>query len=390
MRAVHFGAGNIGRGFIGPMLSDSGYNVCFVGRNKNKIAQLQELGQYPVTLANKNRDSFIVNNVTAINLGDTDDVTRAIAEAEIVTTAVGLSALKDIAGTIAQGIERRLNNNKNLKPLHIIACENGIGSSQKLKNSVYLHMKQSLKELADRNIAFPNVMVDRIVPVQKNKDSLEILVEPFSEWVIPRSGMIGDYNEIKGVNYVDSLAPYLERKLFTVNTGHCSAAYFGYLEGYTSIQEAMSDSEIRSRVRGVLMETGTLLVHLYGFSPQAHGRYIDKMMERFTNPNFKDKITRVARSPLRKLSPKDRLVQPAMLAHELGFETSHLLSAIASALFFDYEQDTEAQQLQETIRNYGLSEVIASHLTIPLEHPLHGRILEEYNLISTKHSRINV
>ena len=381
MRAVHFGAGNIGRGFIGPMLSDSGYNVCFVGRNKNKIAQLQERGQYPVTLANKNRDSFIVDNVTAINLGDTDDVTRAIADAEIVTTAVGLSALKDIAGTIAQGIERRLENNRNLKPLHIIACENGIGSSQKLKNSVYRHMKQSLKELADRNVAFPNAMVDRIVPVQKDKDSLEILVEPFSEWVIPRSGMLGDYNEIKGVNYVDSLAPYLERKLYTVNTGHCSAAYFGYLKGYTSIQEAMSDSEIRSRVRGVLMETGTLLVHLYGFSPLAHGRYIDKMMERFTNPNFNDKITRVARSPLRKLSPKDRLVQPALLAHEHGFETSHLVSAITSALFFDYEQDPEARQLQEAIRNYGLSEVIAFNLKIPLEHPLHSRIISEYNRI---------
>lgn len=114
MRAVHFGAGNIGRGFIGPMLSDSGYNVCFVGRNKSKIAQLQKRGQYPVTLANKNRDSFIVDNVTAINLNDTEDVTRAIAEAEIVTTAVGISALQDIAETIAQGIERRLENNRNL------------------------------------------------------------------------------------------------------------------------------------------------------------------------------------------------------------------------------------------------------------------------------------
>ncbi|ETT45053.1 MULTISPECIES: mannitol-1-phosphate 5-dehydrogenase [Paenibacillus] len=385
MRAVHFGAGNIGRGFIGPMLSDSGYNVCFVGRNKSKIAQLQKRGQYPVTLANKNRDSFIVDNVTAINLNDTEDVTRAIAEAEIVTTAVGISALQDIAETIAQGIERRLENSRNLTPLHIIACENGIGSSQKLKKSVYRYMKQSFKELADRNVAFPNAMVDRIVPMQKNTDSLEILVEPFSEWVIPRSGMIGNYNEIKGVHYVDSLAPYLERKLFTVNTGHCSAAYFGYLEGYTSIQEAMSDPEIRARVHGVLKETGTLLVHLYGFKPIEHDRYIEKMMERFTNPNFNDKITRVARSPLRKLSPNDRLVKPAMLAHELGFETSHLVSAIVSALYFDYEKDPEALQLQADIRNHGLSEVIATQLKIPTVHPLHGRIILESNKLRARY-----
>ncbi|WP_339315813.1 mannitol-1-phosphate 5-dehydrogenase [Paenibacillus sp. FSL R10-2734] len=389
MRAVHFGAGNIGRGFIGPILSDSGYNVCFVGRNKSKIAQLQKRGQYPIILANKNRDSFIVDNVTAINLNDTEDVTKAIAEAEIVTTAVGLSALNDIAGTIAQGIERRLINNMDLNPLHIIACENGIGSSQKLKKSVYRHMKQSFKALADRNVAFPNAMVDRIVPVQKNSDSLEILVEPFSEWVIPRSGMIGNYNEIKGVHYVDSLAPYLERKLYTVNTGHCSAAYFGYLEGYTSIQEAMSDSTIRARVRGVLKETGALLVHLYGFEPLEHARYIEKMMERFTNPNFNDKITRVARSPLRKLSPNDRLVKPTMLAYELGFETSHLVSAIASALYFDYEKDPEALQLQADIRNLGLSDVIALQLKIPTKHPLHGRIISEYNIMCMKYPHLS-
>lgn len=214
-------------------------------------------------------------------------------------------------------------------------------------------MKQSFKELADRNVAFPNAMVDRIVPMQKNTDSLEILVEPFSEWVIPRSGMIGNYNEIKGVHYVDSLAPYLERKLFTVNTGHCSAAYFGYLEGYTSIQEAMSDPEIRARVHGVLKETGTLLVHLYGFKPIEHDRYIEKMMERFTNPNFNDKITRVARSPLRKLSPNDRLVKPAMLAHELGFETSHLVSAIVSALYFDYEKIQKPYSFKRTSETTG-------------------------------------
>ncbi|MBW4082649.1 mannitol-1-phosphate 5-dehydrogenase [Paenibacillus sp. S150] len=378
MRAVHFGAGNIGRGFIGPVLSNSGYEVCFVGRNKRKISQLRERGSYPVTLANDNRDSYMVSNVTALDLADTEKVAEAIAEAEIVTTAVGITALKDIAGTIARGIELRLQTGGNPKPLHVFACENGIGSGQQLKTSVYRHMKQSVKELADRLIAFPNVMVDRIVPVQTHKDPLEILVEPFSEWVIPRSGMIGDYTDIKGVHYVDKLDPYLERKLFTVNTGHCSAAYFGYLEGYTTIQDAMDDPGIVARVRGVLKETGAVLVKQYGFDPEAHEKYIAKMLERFRNPNFNDKITRVARSPLRKLAPKDRLVRPAMLAHGLGLETSFLVSAITSALFFDHHSDPEALQLQNSIRSLGLSRVLSSQLKIPADHPLHERIVQEY------------
>lgn len=385
MRAVHFGAGNIGRGFIGPMLSRSGYEVCFVGRNKNKMARLQERGQYKVILANEDRDSYMVKNITAIDLNHAEQVAEAIADAEIVTTAVGISALKDIAGAIAQGIELRLSRNAESAPLHIIACENGIASGQQLKRAVYRHMSAALVEEADRKIAFPNVMVDRIVPVQKNKESFEILVEPFSEWVIPRSGMIGGYTEIKGVLYVEALEPYLERKLFTLNTGHCSAAYFGYLEGYTTIQDAMSDPVIQSRVRGVLEETGALLAYRHGFDQDVHSRYIEKTIQRFNNPNFSDKITRVARSPLRKLAPKDRLVQPALQACELGLETNHLVSAITSALFFDHPGDPEALSLQRTIRDTGPSGVITAKMGIPIEHPLHDRIIIEYNNICMKY-----
>ncbi|MDT3427380.1 mannitol-1-phosphate 5-dehydrogenase [Paenibacillus forsythiae] len=378
MKAVHFGAGNIGRGFIGPVLSRSGYKVCFVGRNKRKIAELQKRGQYPVTLANENRDKFIVDNVTAINLNDTEKVAEAIADAELVTTAVGVSALKDIAGTIARGIELRLSRSSKPQPLHIIACENGIGGSQRLRKSVYRHLRPDVIKQAERSVAFPNTMVDRIVPVQKHADPLEVMVEPFSEWIVPRSGMIGDYNEIQGVRYVDSLDPYLERKLFTVNTGHCSAAYFGYLEGYTTLQEAMADPGIRARVYGVLKETGAMLVRLHGFDPSQHDKYIKKMMERFANRNFKDKVSRVARSPLRKLSPNERLIRPALKAHELGLETSHLVSAIASALLYENQDDPEAVSLQMAIRSSGIEQVLSEELGIPAEHPLHSRILEEY------------
>ncbi|AIQ54949.1 mannitol-1-phosphate 5-dehydrogenase [Paenibacillus sp. FSL R7-0331] len=388
MNAVHFGAGNIGRGFIGPMLSRSGYRVCFVGRNKQKISRLQEQGQYPLTLANENRDSYMINNVTALHLDHTEEVAHAIAEAEIVTTAVGISALDDISGTIARGIELRLCNS-NLKPLHVIACENGINSSGRLKNSVYAHMKRSFQEMADISIAFPNVMIDRIVPVQQHKDPLEILVEPFSEWVIPREDLLEDHIEIEGAHYVDSLDPYLKRKLFTVNTGHCSAAYFGYLEGHTSIQEAMEEPGIRSLVRGVLEETGKVLVQLYGLDPQGHQNYIEKIMRRFMNPGLSDSVARVGRSPLRKLASKDRLVLPAMQAHKLGLKTPHLLSAIAAALFFDAPKDPEAQQLQQIIRTQGVREAIAGNLEIPKEHPLHALILAEYNKLCLRYPHMS-
>lgn len=137
MKAVHFGAGNIGRGFIGHMLSASDYEVCFVARNPKKISLLQKRQEYPITLANATQDTTIVHNVTAINVNEPERVAQEIASADLITTAVGVSTLQDIARPIAQGIHLRMKNN-NLTPLHIIACENAIGGSTRLKNG-YIH-----------------------------------------------------------------------------------------------------------------------------------------------------------------------------------------------------------------------------------------------------------
>ncbi|MGG1877459.1 mannitol-1-phosphate 5-dehydrogenase [Paenibacillus cisolokensis] len=377
MKAVHFGAGNIGRGFIGPILSKSGYHVCFVARNKKQISELQTRREYPLVLANEDRKSEIVDNVTALSLGESGKVTAQIAAADIVTTAVGISALKDIAESIARGIRQRIKQG-NATPLHIMACENGIGASQLLKKWVSPYLENWGIQDADRFVSYPNTVVDRIVPVQKHKDPLQVMVEPFSEWVIDRNEIKGELPPLQGVRYSDSLDAYLERKLFTVNTGHCCAAYFGYLEGYSTIQDAMSDPGIRSKVTGVLMETGALLRERYGFDEKKHRLYIEKILGRFANPHFHDPITRVARSPIRKLSSSERLVYPAMQAERLGLNTSGLVTAIAAALLFDHADDPEALKLQEQIRKQGIREVVSHVLGIPFSHPLHGRITAAY------------
>lgn len=145
-----------------------------------------------------------------------------------------------------------------------------------------------------------------------------MVVEPFYEWVVDSSQMIPGYTPIEGVHYVDNLEPYIERKLFTVNTGHCSAAYLGFLRGYETIQQAMADEALTAQVREVLEETGAVLIQKHGFDQAEHSKYIDKILERFRNPALTDEVSRVGRSPLRKLSPNDRLVSPALQAYDRG------------------------------------------------------------------------
>ncbi|CAM4523458.1 mannitol-1-phosphate 5-dehydrogenase [Paenibacillus endophyticus] len=387
MKAVHFGAGNIGRGFIGLLLSRAGYEVTFIARNEKKIRLLQQQKQYSVMLANEERDTEIVNNVTAISGKNKAEVASAVATADIVTTAVGVTALKHIAESIAAGIALRLRGT-NKKPLHIIACENAISGSTLLKRRVYEHLPADLHQVADSCVAFPNTAVDRIVPVQEHDDPLKVTVEPYFEWIVDRSAMMEGFQEIANVKYVDALEPYIERKLFTVNTGHCTAAYHGYLEGYETIQEAMADLRIRSELSLVLSETGSILTSKYHWDKKKHDRYVQKMMVRFTNPLLSDSVIRVGRSPMRKLSLNDRLVRPALQAHELGVSIPHLTSAIAAALLFDYEKDEEAVALQAAIASSGIHDVITSHMGIPQKHAFHQEIVDSYGTLKESYAAV--
>lgn len=378
MKALHFGAGNIGRGFIGLLLSQSGYHVVFSDVNKTLVTELQQQGSYKVTLANEDAEQITVSGVTAIDGTNVENVAAEVAEVDLVTTAVGVNILKHIAAGIARGIERRIAAGTEGK-LHIIACENTIGGSSQLKEHVWQHLDEATKTKASSVIAFPDAAVDRIVPIQHQAEPLAVTVEPFYEWVVDESAMFAGYRPIEGVHYVQHLQPYIERKLFTVNTGHCAAAYLGHLKGYETIQQAMADPNIVDDVRGTLKETGAVLVANYGFDSDEHALYVEKIIGRFRNDRLTDEVSRVGRSPIRKLSPDDRLVKPAMQAYEQGIRPAQLAKVMAAALRFQNADDPEAVELQQSIRKRGVGQTISEYTSISAGHPVYELIMESYS-----------
>jgi len=382
MIALHFGAGNIGRGFIGLLLSQSGYEVVFSDVNQDIVQELQKRGQYTVTLANETHDQLQVTGVTAIDGTDLEKVAETVAKADLVTTAVGVNILKHIAKGIAVGIERRVA--QGAAPLHVIACENAIGGSTQLKEHVFSHLPEEVKAKAEQVVAFPDAAVDRIVPIQHHEDRLAVTVEPFHEWVIDESAMFDGYKVIDGVHYVTNLQPYIERKLFTVNTGHATAAYIGNLHRYETIQQAMADEQVVSEVKATLAESGGALIAHYQFDQAEHQLYIDTIIERFRNTELTDEISRVGRSPIRKLSPNDRLVRPAILAIEAGIEPKHLANAMAAALRFDVADDPESVELQQLLKAIGINETLTKVTSLSKDHPIHRMVVASYEASSAK------
>ncbi len=214
MKALHFGAGNIGRGFIGEVLAKNGFEITFVDVNEKVITALNEKHEYLIQLAEPTKKQIKVTGVAGINNAkEPAKVAQAFAKADIVTTAIGPKILPLIAPLIAAGIKLRRKTD-NYQKIDVIACENMIGGSQFLKTEVYKHLDAATKVFADEYIGFPNAAVDRIVPQQSHADPLFVVVEPFKEWVIDESQLKDPALKLKDVHYAKQLEPYIERKLY--------------------------------------------------------------------------------------------------------------------------------------------------------------------------------
>lgn len=360
-KAVHFGAGNIGRGFIGMLLSQAGYHVAFVDVADALVDDINALGQYTVEIVGDESQRITVKGVSAINSRKNHEaLLEAIAQADLITTAIGPDILKFIAPDIARGLTLRMATNK--KPLNIIACENMVGGSTALKNYVYDNLDNDVKPAVAQLVGFPDAAVDRIVPLQKNREKLLVKVEPYAEWDVDAKGIVGELPDVEGMRLVDNLGAYIERKLFTLNTGHACIAYLAYQKGIKDIAAATRDEEILSAVRLVWEETSALLIDKYGFAPEAHQKYVATAEKRFSNPHISDEVTRVARNPKRKLGPKDRLVSPALQLLERGKSPTALAKTIGAALKFDFPKDAEAVEIQSFIKEKGISAAI-THFT---------------------------
>ncbi|MGD6805169.1 mannitol-1-phosphate 5-dehydrogenase [Rossellomorea vietnamensis] len=375
-QAVHFGAGNIGRGFIGALFSQSGYHVTFVDIADNVINKLNEEKQYNVVLATEEKETALIENVSGLNnLSQEDEVIDHIVNAVYLTTAIGPNILPRIAPLIARGLSKRVSSTDD--KLYVIACENQIGATDILKQHVLENLDQETIAKLDGRVYFFNSAVDRIVPIQ-DQDSLDVLVEPYYEWVVEAKESLP---EVEGMTIVEDLAPFIERKLFTVNTGHAVIAYFGYLQGKETIDQTLADEGIADQVKETLKETGAYLVKQYGLNEEDHLAYINKNIERFKNAYLNDGVTRVGRAPIRKLGPEDRLVRPTTEAQKAGLPYSNLAKAIAAALLFDHSEDEQAMEIQEMIKENGVAGVLKKVSGLDEESEISQEVIKQYELL---------
>lgn len=385
-KAVQFGAGNIGRGFTGQLFTESGYEVVFVDVVDEIVHLINERGWYPIEIASDHPETVIIRNVRAVHGNNREAVAREIFDASIVCTAVGVNVLRHVAPSIAKGIKLRADAKVN-DSLNIIICENLLHASDVLRGYILEELPSAYADYVREHVGFVESVVSRMVPVmteeQRQRDPLLVVVEEYKKLPVDRKGFVGEIPAIVGLQPYDNFEAYVERKLFTHNLGHAAAAYLGYLRGFEYIYQSMNDPIVRKVVEGALAETGEALIKRHGFTPEEHKEHIDDLLRRFSNVALGDQVARVARDPIRKLGPDDRLIGSAKLCMEYKIKPDNICLATAAALLYDHPDDEAALKLQKMIQEEGLDQVFRSVCAIEPSSELAGMIREWLDIIKS-------
>ena len=353
MKALHFGAGKIGRGFIGALLRQSGYAVTFVDAQADVVDAINRHGGYSVHIVGTVPTVEHIEGVTALHSGS-EEVVERFADADVVTTAVSMNRLGDVAKIVARGLERRAALGV-VKPLNIICCENGIRATSRL--SALVAEIVNLNAVGE-GVGFVDCCVDRIVPIIAMENLLDVAVEPYFEWCVDNKSVVGELGNLPATHFVDDIDGYIFRKLFTLNTAHCTTAYLGALKDYRFIHQAVADESIRKIVEGVMGECSRMVVKKYGFAPDEQSAYCRKVLERFANPHLGDTVRRVAGDPIRKLSPPLYFSTPIATLLQQGESIHHLMWAVAAALHFRATDDAQSMQIAEMVASDGVENTV--------------------------------
>jgi mannitol-1-phosphate 5-dehydrogenase len=383
--AIQFGAGNIGRGFMGQLFFEAGYHTIFVEASKSLVDLLNASHTYPLRLldaATQRTINMDIAHIQALHIDQIDQITDAIAHTEVMGSAVGVPNLIHIAPLLVAGIHRRFTMNP--APIDIYLCENMLHAASQLKSHVLEQLEHDVRVWAEDYVGFVGTSVARMVPVisEELRRQHPGLVVADSYHKLPYDGIARKAAppRIEGLYPVRNFEAEVERKLFMYNLGHAALAYPGYLKGLSYIHESFEDQEITMLFQKCLDETALALQKRFPEDIDAKSQEETRkdIFLRFSNPMIMDTIRRIARDPIRKLGSEDRLIGSANLCLNQGIFPKYIAIACAAALCYDQPEDPQAVKLQEIIRHSGIEATLRNVSSLDPESEFGKTIIHNY------------
>jgi len=350
VKAVMYGGGNIGRGFIGALFSQSGYEVVFVDVNEQVVSALSKEQRYPVRfISNEKYEDIWIEGVTAVHGNDSEAVGNAIAECDIMATAVGSRALEYIVPNIVNGLRRRWT--KTETPFNIIICENLLHADKILRKLIKDKLSVEEQALFDDSVGLVEASIGRMVPVQtpemQDGNPLRVCVEKYGFLPTDKAAFKGPIPKIKNMVPFEPFDFYIKRKLYVHNMGHASCAYLGNYLSLDYIYEAINVADIRIIVQNAMQDSAMALSEKYNMQLNPVILHVQDLLFRFNNAALADTCKRVGGDPERKLSAEDRMIGAAHLSLEQGILPAYIAVGIAAGVRSLIEERPELEQSEE-------------------------------------------
>ena len=371
---------------MGQLFFEAGYRTVFVEENRELVRLIRERGQYLLRLLDaytKTELDVKITNVDSLSTVDVGLVASSFSEADIAGTAVGVESLKQIAPLIASGIRARQAVGR--PAIDIYLCENSLTAAATLKKEVFTCLDPATQRWAEKNVGFVGTSVARMVPALRERfkgiDPLFVVADSYHKLPYDGRAARAPQPRIEGMNPVRNFEAEVERKLFTHNLGHAALGYIGYLKGYSYVHEPFADPYLSKIFMGALQETASALIQMYpeDLDAREHQDILEDVKVRFSNPMLMDTVQRVARDPLRKLGPNDRLIGSAKLCMAHKVVPTNIATICGAALCYDYELDPAAVQLKQLILEKGPEYALHKVSGVNPEGELGCKILAAYH-----------
>lgn len=349
-----FGAGKIGRSFIGQLFGQSGYNIVFTDVNLDLVNELNRRKSYPVVIKGKTEETILVKKVRAVSGLDRDAVIKEVAKASIMAVSVGKNALEKIIPIIAEGLKLRQKLTPD-KLLDIIIAENMWSAGEFIRSGLREHLPKNYP--LNKLVGLVETSIGKMVPIMTDEelknDPLLIFAEPYNTLILDKLGFKGPIPKVKGISPKENMQAWIDRKAFIHNLGHATAAYIGNFNYPDAkyIFEVLADKKILEVTRKTMLQAAEILVIYYpdDFTFSGLEEHIDDLLSRFQNQALKDTVFRVGQDLPRKLGINDRFAGIIQMAQKRGLKYDQIILAMTHGFFFRKTNDHKKSNLQDEL-----------------------------------------
>lgn len=368
-KLVLFGAGKIGRSFIGQLFAVSGYEVVFVDISEQIVRELNKRNEYSVVIKSAHAGEIIkIGNVRGILGSETEKVAEELSVCDIAAISIGQQGLPLVIPVLARGLVMR-HKKYGKKPLDIILAENIRNADQ--------YVKSLLVTCLDKDYPFDEIVglietsIGKMVPIMpldvQENDPLLVYAEPYNTLILDKKAFKNSIPEVKGLAPKENIKAWVDRKSHIHNFGHAAAAYAGYLADPEVIYLAdiLDIASVKEFTRSAMLQSAEVLIRKYPgeFTMNDQTEHINDLLYRFGNRALGDTVFRVGCGLKRKLHRNDRILSPMIDGVKMGSHVNNILQTFFNGLSFGAKDENGKMfpgdiEFSELLHKKGLSYVL--------------------------------